>query len=85
MDSKYLEESKGLNKASVYTGFLSKNINKNIYEYINKIFNEDVNQKIRKMDFQINSLQEEIEDYETENNRTEDNLKNKLDYVRICF
>jgi hypothetical protein len=83
MNKKYFEESKGVSKVDNYCSFLSKNINKNIYEYINKILNEDFNKKIRNMDFQIKTLEEEIEDLETENKRIEDNIENKLDYVII--
>lgn len=85
MNINYLEESKGISKGNVYSNFFAKNVNKNVYEYINKLHNEEFNKKIRNMDFQIKTLEEEIEDMETENNRIEDNFKNKIDYVIRIF
>ena len=81
MNKIYLEESKGTTKVDNYCSFLIKNVNKNIYDYMNKILNEDFNKKIRNMDFQMKILEEEIEDLDTENKRLEDNIENKLDYV----
>lgn len=81
MNTKYLNESKGITKISNFSTFLTKNVNKNIYENINKIINDEFNKKIRNIDFKLNEKKEEIEDLEIENTRMEDNFKNKLDYV----
>lgn len=36
--SNYLEKSKGRNKTDLFVDFVSKNLNKNIIEYVNKIY-----------------------------------------------